>query len=145
MSQLTQPKGLRLIQPPEPLPAPRPPAPVAVGDVVRVPSALTRPCGRKIRRDSYEVLKVLWGPDLDPPFRRPTWRLVIEAEMDCSALGRQFQKPSLQERLDARAAGIELATPFAAEPHRLFLDAGKYFAVAGDELATLPDHPLQND
>ena len=119
--------------------------PVQVGDTVRVPSPLARPCGRKIRRGAYEVLNVLWGPALAPPFTRPDWRLVIETEMDCSALGRQFQKPSLQERIDARAEGIELATPFAAEPHRLFLDAGEYVSLADDQLVTIPDHPLQND
>ena len=118
---------------------------MAVGDIVRVASALTRPCGRKIRRGSYEVLQVLYGPDLDPPFTRPGWRLVIEAEMDCSGLGERFQKPTRRQREEAAAEGIELVTPFAAEAHRLLLDAGEYICLTDDQLATIPDHPLQND
>lgn len=127
------------------VPKTRPPAPVAAGAVVRVPSALPRPSGRWVPKKAYAVLEVHWGPDLPAPFTRPTWRLVVEARLDCSRLGDRFRAPTRQERLDAAREGVELATPLSAEATRVYLDAGEYVSLHDDQLLDIPDHPLQND
>lgn len=115
--------------------------PVQPGDRVRVSHPVVCPSGRVLRRGTYAVVEVLWGPDLPPPLARPGWRLRIaglsraeqEAEgvrLDCSRLPKKpFQETG----------------HLASQPSKVFLDAGQWTAYAsGDGPETIPNHPGQN-
>lgn len=120
-------------------PATPPAPPVQPGDRVRVTEPVPMPCGRRIRRGSYEVLRVEYSE------ARAAHRLLVEARLDCSALPALYHPPTADER----AEGAEV--PLAAQPARVWLDAGEWTAYASpdgrsaDGPDTIPDHPAQND
>ena len=131
-------RHLALVPPPEPITPRRPSAPVSVGDVVHVAAPIRFRSGGLLRARAYTALAV----EATPPehVRRGAWRVVVEAALDCSGLP-ETHRPGSEYR---RRKGLA-ARPACAEPKRLYLYPGQFVVYAGDELATLPDHPLQND
>lgn len=107
---------------------PDPPA-VQPGDRVFVPTAIALQCGRRIKRGSYQVLRVEWRDPRTATDPRPAWALVVEARLDCSGLTEQFRAPTEKQIQEAVAAGEPPPrTPFCALPTRVRLFPGDYTA-----------------
>ena len=114
----------------------RPPVPVGVEVEVDHPVPLA--CDDFIRRGTYRVLAAEWTP---PEHRQlGPYRLTIRAAPDCSGMP-ETHRPGSEYR---RRKGLA-SRPACARPKRLFLYPGDFRLLAGEQLVTLPDHPLQND
>ena len=119
--------------------------PVAPGDRVDVTDPIPMDCGRVVRTGRYTVLRVEVTP---PEHAHLGWyRLVVQAggrgggpALDCSDLPETHQEGSAYRR----RKGLR-GRPSCKLPTRVFLYPGWFTRYAGGGVATLPDHPLQND
>ncbi|MEL6614178.1 MAG: hypothetical protein AAFQ43_00495 [Bacteroidota bacterium] len=100
--------------------------PIEAGERVHVPEPVPMPCGRKIRRGHYSVLRSEWCD------ARGSWRLVVEIRPDCSDLPPRF-------RPDPKTGYV----PLCAEPTRVYLDAGQYTHYASGEPEVIDDRHTQ--
>ncbi len=101
------------------------PSQLGVGTVLRVPTVVTLPSGRRIPPVRYTALAVEWCRV------RQAHRVVVQATLDCSRMSRQYQTPSPEDR----AHGVPV--PFAAQPTTVYLEVGEYVAMAEDNEAAL--------